>query len=229
MEKHSVSKLIGAPPGYMGCEDGGQLTEKVRKKPYSVILFDEIEKAHGDVSNILLQIMEDGILTDSKGRRVSFRSTVVILTSNVGAELLGDKKSVGFLPVGAGDEAVRSDVLKALRERFRPELIGRLDEIIVFKKLEKAELGQIARKMLTGLCRRAEAMEIAVEFSDGAIDALVSDGLDRTGARKLRRKITSEVESMLSKNILDGTVKKGDKAVVMAEDGRIYLKVSQMQ
>ena len=229
MEKHSVSKLIGAPPGYMGCEDGGQLTEKVRKKPYSVILFDEIEKAHGDVSNILLQIMEDGILTDSKGRRVSFRSTVVILTSNVGAELLGDKKSVGFSPVGAGDEAVRADVLKALRERFRPELIGRLDEIIVFKKLEKAELGQIARKMLTGLCRRAEAMEIAVEFSDGAIDALVSDGLDRTGARKLRRKITSEVESILSKNILDGTVKKGDKAVVMAEDGKIYLKVSQMQ
>lgn len=229
MEKHSVSKLIGAPPGYMGCEDGGQLTEKVRKKPYSVILFDEIEKAHSDVSNILLQIMEDGILTDSKGRRVSFRSTVVILTSNVGAELMGDKKSVGFLNSDADGRSVRSDVLKALRERFRPELIGRLDEIIVFKKLGAPELGQIARKMLAGLCRRAEAMEISVEFSDGAIDALTADGLDKTGARKLRRKITSEVESILSKNILDGTVKKGDKAVVMADGGRIYLKVSQMQ
>ncbi|MDE6762159.1 MAG: ATP-dependent Clp protease ATP-binding subunit [Oscillospiraceae bacterium] len=229
MEKHSVSKLIGAPPGYMGCEDGGQLTEKVRKKPYSVILFDEIEKAHSDIGNILLQIMEDGILTDSKGRRVNFRSTVVILTSNVGAELLGDKNAVGFSRAGDGSDSVKSDVLKALRERFRPELIGRLDEIIVFKKLEKAELGQIARKMLTGLCRRAEAMEIAVEFSDGAIDAIVSEGLDRTGARKLRRKITSTVESILSKNILDGTVKKGDKAVVMAQNGKIYLKVSQMQ
>lgn len=229
MEKHSVSKLIGAPPGYMGCEDGGQLTEKVRKKPYSVILFDEIEKAHGDVSNILLQIMEDGILTDSKGRRVSFRSTVVILTSNVGAELLDDKKSVGFSRAGEDSGAVKSDVLKALRERFRPELIGRLDEIIVFKKLGAPELGQIARKMLSGLCRRAEAMEISVEFSDGAIAALTADGLDRTGARKLRRKITSTVESILSKNILDGTVKKGDKAVVMADGDRIYLKVSQMQ
>lgn len=229
MEKHSVSKLIGAPPGYMGCEDGGQLTEKVRKKPYSVILFDEIEKAHGDVSNILLQIMEDGILTDSKGRRVNFRSTVVILTSNVGAELLGDKKSVGFSRAGEDSGAVKSDVLKALRERFRPELIGRLDEIIVFKKLGAPELGQIARKMLSGLCRRAEAMEISVEFSDGAIAALTADGLDRTGARKLRRKITSTVESILSKNILDGTVKKGDKAVVMADGDRIYLKVSQMQ
>lgn len=229
MEKHSVSKLIGAPPGYLGCDEGGQLTEKVRKNPYSVILFDEIEKAHSDIYNILLQIMEDGILTDSKGRRVSFRSTVVILTSNIGAELLSDKKSLGFVSEEEDGGAVRSDVLKAVREKFRPELIGRIDEIIVFKKLGKPELGQIARKMLTGLCRRAEALEISVEFSDGAIDALTADGSDRTGARKLRRKITSTVESMLSKNILDGTIKKGDKAIVLAEDGRIYLKVSQMQ
>ncbi len=230
MEKHSVSKLIGAPPGYVGCEDGGQLTEKVRKKPYSVVLFDEIEKAHSDIYNILLQIMEDGILTDSRGRKVSFRSTVVILTSNVGAELLSDKNSVGFASGEAdGGAAVRADILKAVRERFRPELIGRLDEIVVFKKLGKPELGQIARKMLSGLCKRAEAMEIAVEFSDGAIDALTADSLDRTGARKLRRQIATTVESMLSKNILEGTVKKGDKAVVLAENGKIYLKVSQMQ
>ncbi len=228
MEKHSVSKLIGAPPGYVGCEDGGQLTEKVRKKPYSVVLFDEIEKAHSDIYNILLQIMEDGILTDSRGRKVSFRNAAVILTSNIGAELLNDKNSVGF-GSGEAEESKAADVIKAVRERFRPELIGRLDEIVVFKKLGKSELGQIARKMLTGLCKRAEAMEISVEFSDGAIDALISDGLDRTGARKLRRKITGTVESMLSKNILDGTVKKGDKAVVLAEDGKIYLKVTQMQ
>ncbi len=228
MEKHSVSKLIGAPPGYVGCEDGGQLTEKVRKKPYSVILFDEIEKAHDDIYNILLQIMEDGILTDSKGRQVSFRSTVIILTSNVGAEQISDKKSLGFAPDNS-DNSVKSDVLSAVKKRFRPELVGRMDEIIVFNKLGKDELSGIARKMLAGLCKRAEALEISVEFSDEAISALISDGLDKTGARKLRRKITSTVESMLSKNILDGTVKKGDKAVVLADNDNIYLKVSQLQ
>jgi len=228
MEKHSVSKLIGAPPGYVGCEEGGQLTEKVRKKPYSVILFDEIEKAHDDIYNILLQIMEDGILTDSKGRQVSFRSTVIILTSNVGAEQISDKKSLGFA-TDDSDSSVKSDVLNAVKKRFRPELVGRMDEIIVFNKLGKDELSGIARKMLSGLCKRAEALEISVEFSDEAISALVSDGLDKTGARKLRRKITTTVESMLSKNILDGTVKKGDKAVVLADNDNIYLKVSQLQ
>ncbi len=228
MEKHSVSKLIGAPPGYVGCEDGGQLTEKVRKKPYSVILFDEIEKAHDDIYNILLQIMEDGILTDSKGRQVSFRSTVIILTSNVGAEQISDKNALGFAPNNS-DNSVKSDVLGVVKKRFRPELVGRMDEIIVFNRLGKEQLSDIARKMLSGLCKRAEALEISVEFSDEAISALIADGLDKTGARKLRRKITTTVESMLSKNILDGTVKKGDKAVVLAENDNIYLKVSQMQ
>ena len=230
MEKHSVSKLIGAPPGYVGCEDGGQLTEKVRKNPYSVILFDEIEKAHSDINNILLQIMEDGILTDSKGRKVSFRSAVVILTSNVGAELISDKNTLGFAASDSENEnGVHSDVLKAVRKRFLPELVGRMDEIIVFNKLGQKELSEIARKMLTGLQKRAEALEISVEFSDEAIAALTADGLDRTGARKLRRKITSTVESMLSKNILDGTVKKGDKALISANNEQIFLKVSQIQ
>ncbi|MBQ3162825.1 MAG: ATP-dependent Clp protease ATP-binding subunit [Oscillospiraceae bacterium] len=228
MEKHSVSKLIGAPPGYVGCEEGGQLTEKVRKKPYSVILFDEIEKAHDDIYNILLQIMEDGILTDSKGRQVSFRSAVIILTSNVGAEHISDKNALGFAAKNT-DNSVKSDVMGAVKKRFRPELVGRMDEIIVFNKLGKDELSGIARKMLSGLCKRAEALEISVEFSDEAISALISDGLDKTGARKLRRKITTTVESMLSKNILDGTVKKGDKAVVLADNDNIYLKVSQLQ
>ena len=228
MEKHSVSKLIGAPPGYAGCEEGGQLTEKVRRKPYSVILFDEIEKAHSDISNILLQIMEDGILTDSSGRRVSFRSSVIILTSNIGAELITEKNTLGF---SASDQYsnVQSDVIKKVRENFRPELIGRLDEIIVFNRLGTDDLKCIARKLLAGIQQRAEAMEISVEFSDEAIAAIASESLDRTGARRLRRNITSKVESILSRNILDGTVKKGDKAVVLSDGGEIYIKVSQLQ
>ncbi|MCH5193597.1 MAG: ATP-dependent Clp protease ATP-binding subunit [Oscillospiraceae bacterium] len=226
MEKHSVSKLIGAPPGYVGCEEGGQLTERVRKKPYSVVLFDEIEKAHSDISSILLQIFEDGILTDNTGRRVSFRSTVIILTSNVGAELITEKNSLGFA-ASEGDKNVRNDVIKAVRNRFRPELVGRLDELIVFNRLGTPELGAIARKLLEGLRKRAEAMEIAVEFSDAAIESLANESSDRYGARKLRRNITSAVESLLSKNILDGTVKRGDRATVMSDGGKIYLKVSQ--
>ena len=228
MEKHSVSKLIGAPPGYAGCEEGGQLTEKIRKKPYSVVLFDEIEKAHSDISNILLQIMEDGILTDSSGRRVSFRSAVIILTSNIGAELITEKNALGF---SASDSYsnIQTDVIKKVRESFRPELIGRLDEIIVFNRLGANELNSIARKLLSGIQKRAEAMEISVEFSDEAIAAIASESLDRTGARRLRRNITSKVESILSRNILDGTVKKGDKAIVLSDGGEIYLRVSQLQ
>lgn len=227
MEKHSVSKLIGAPPGYVGCDEGGQLTEKVRKKPYSVILFDEIEKAHSDICNILLQIFEDGILTDSAGRRVSFRSSVIILTSNVGAELITEKNALGF--GGGGDSDFRGDVIKAVKKSFRPELIGRLDDIIVFGRLGKSELNRIARKMLSGLKGRAEAMEISVEFSDEAIEALAEKSADKTGARKLRRNIASAVESELSKNILEGRVKRGDKAVVLSENGNIYIKVSELQ
>ncbi|MBP1559678.1 MAG: ATP-dependent Clp protease ATP-binding subunit [Oscillospiraceae bacterium] len=228
MEKHSVSKLIGAPPGYVGFEEGGQLTEKVRKKPYSVILFDEIEKAHSDIYNILLQIFEDGILTDSSGRRVSFRSTVIILTSNIGAELITEKNALGF-SADDGSGNVNADVIKAVRGKFRPELIGRIDDIIVFKKLGKDALSEIARKLLSGLQKRAETLEISVEFSNEAISALTAESLDKSGARKLRRTITSEIESMLSKNILDGTVKKGDSAIVLADDNKFYLKVSQLQ
>ena len=228
MEKHSVSKLIGAPPGYVGCEEGGQLTEKVRRRPYSVILFDEIEKAHSDISNILLQIMEDGILTDSGGRRVSFRNAVIILTSNIGAELITEKNALGFSADG-GQNDVREDVIKKVRESFRPELVGRLDEIIVFERLGAEQLKTIALNFLDGIRKRAEAMEISVEFSDGAVSEIAAESLDRTGARKLRRNITSKVESMLSRSILDGTVKKGDKAVVLAENGEFYVKVSQLQ
>lgn len=228
MEKHSVSKLIGAPPGYVGCDEGGQLTEKIRRKPYSVVLFDEIEKAHSDISNILLQIMEDGILTDSSGRRVSFRSAVIILTSNIGAELMTEKNTLGFSADGTQSD-VKEDVIKKVRAAFRPELIGRLDEIIVFDRLGKEEMKSIARKLLSGVSKRAEDMEISVEFSDEAITALAEESSDRTGARGLRRNISSKVESLLSRSILDGTVKKGDKAVVLSENGEIYVKVSQLQ
>lgn len=228
MEKHSVSKLIGAPPGYVGCEEGGQLTEKVRRKPYSVILFDEIEKAHSDISNILLQIMEDGILTDNSGKRVSFRSAVIILTSNIGAELITEKNMLGFSADGTQGD-VREDVIKKVRENFRPELIGRLDEIIVFNRLGKNELKSIARKLLSGIQKRAEDMEIAIEFSDEAISVIADESLDRTGARRLRRNIASKVESMLSKNILDGSLKRGDKAVVFSDGKEFYVKVSQLQ
>ncbi len=228
MEKHSVSKLIGAPPGYVGCEEGGQLTEKVRRKPYSVILFDEIEKAHSDISNILLQIMEDGILTDNSGRRVSFRSAVVILTSNIGAELITEKNMLGFSADGTQGD-VREDVIKKVRENFRPELIGRLDEIIVFNRLGKNELKSIARKLLSGIQKRAEDMDISLEFSDEAISAIADESQDRTGARRLRRNIASKVESMLSGKILDGSLKRGDKAVVFSDGKEFYVKVSQLQ
>ena len=193
-----------------------------------MVLFDEIEKAHSDISNILLQIMEDGILTDSLGKRVSFRNSVIILTSNIGAELITEKNALGF-SASDKDSDIQHDVIKKVRAAFRPELIGRLDEIIVFNRLGANELNSIARKLLSGIQERAEAMEISVEFSDEAIAAIASESLDRTGARKLRRNITSRVESMLSKNILDGTVKKGDKAVVLSDGGEIYLRVSQLQ
>ena len=180
------------------------------------------------MSNILLQIMEDGILTDNSGRKVSFRSSVIILTSNIGAELITEKNALGFGGGNNNDENIRRDVIKAVRKTFRPELIGRLDEIIVFNRLGMTELGAIARKLLSGLKKRAEAMEISVEFSDKAIESIAAESMDRTGARKLRRNITSAVESMLSKNILDGTVKKGDKAVVIWENWEIGLNVSQL-
>ncbi len=228
MEKHSISKLIGAPPGYVGCEEGGQLTEKIRRRPYSVVLFDEIEKAHSDISNILLQIMEDGILTDSSGRRVSFRSAVIILTSNIGAELITEKNALGFSSESSPPD-VREDVIKKVRASFRPELIGRLDEIIVFNRLGTEELKCVARKLLAGLCKRAEDMEISVEFSDEAIAAIAEESLDRTGARRLRRNISSRVESVLSRSILDGTVKRGDRVAVLCDGGEFYVKVSQLQ
>ena len=223
MEKHSVSGLIGSPPGYVGCEDGGRLTEAVRKKPYSVVLFDEIEKAHEDVSNILLQILEDGILTDSRGVHVNFKNTIIILTSNIGAELLTDRNSLGF----ASSESLGSehDIVKKLHEKFRPELINRIDEIIVFQKLTEEEMPKLTEKMLAGLKERAARMDISLEFSESAVSELTSKGFDKSGARKLRHLIVTEVENRLSEKLLTGEISAGDSAVLVCENGDFRFRI----
>ena len=209
MEKHTVSKLIGSPPGYVGFDEGGQLTEKVRRKPYSVVLFDEIEKAHPDVFNMLLQILEDGRLTDSQGRTVDFKNTVIIMTSNVGARMITDKqKSLGFAQEEKAQkqEDIRSLVMGELKKVFRPEFLNRVDDIIVFNKLTQDEIKQIAGKMLETLSKRLAAMDITITFTDAAITAIADKGFDDSyGARPLRRAIQSEIEDVLSEKLLDGT------------------------
>ena len=214
MEKHTVSKLIGSPPGYVGYDEGSAFTEKVRRRPYSVILFDEIEKAHPDVFNALLQILDDGRLTDSQGRTVDFKNTVIIMTSNVGARLLTEKQNaLGFTGnAEKADENVKELVLGELKNTFRPEFLNRVDDIIVFNKLTTDEIKEIAVKMLEGLKERLKGIEIDVEFTDAAITAIADEGFDESyGARPLRRAITSKIEDELSEKILDGSVKKGDK------------------
>ncbi len=219
MEKHSVSKFIGSPPGYVGFDEGGQLTEKIRKKPYSVLLFDEIEKAHPDVFNILLQILEDGILTDAQGRKVDFRNTVIIMTSNLGAkQILNTGSKLGF--AGGEDQNVENGVIKErvteeLKRAFKPEFLNRIDEIIVFERLDEDNVRSIAKLMLNELGKRLETNEIKAEFTDAAIDAIVKAGYDPTyGARPLRRAIQSKIEDMLSEKIIDGAIKVGDSITV---------------
>ncbi len=209
MEKHNASRLVGSPPGYVGYDEGGQLTEKVRRKPYSVILFDEIEKAHPDVFNMLLQILDDGILTDSQGRRVDFRNAVIIMTSNLGAKLIaGEGKSIGFAGSDDGtlsDSRIHDAVMGELKKAFRPEFLNRVDEIIVFKQLKKDEIKEIAKKMLDTLKCRLGAMNIAVDFSDEVVSMISDEGFDPVyGARPLRRAIQSKIEDRLSEEILDG-------------------------
>ena len=224
MEKHTVSKLIGSPPGYVGFDEGGQLTEKVRRKPYSVVLFDEIEKAHPDVFNMLLQILEDGRLTDSQGRTVDFKNTVIIMTSNVGARLITDKqKSLGFTQESkeAKQEDIRSLVLGELKKVFRPEFLNRVDDIIVFNKLTQDEIKQIAGKMLDTLAKRLEAMHIDITFTDAAVTAIADKGFDDSyGARPLRRAIQSEIEDALSEKMLDGEVSENSHVTCDYQDGQ---------
>lgn len=226
MEKHSVSRLVGSPPGYVGYDEGGQLTDKVRRKPYSVILFDEIEKAHPDVFNIMLQIMEDGILTDSQGRRVNFRNTIIIMTSNIGARLITDnKRRLGF-SANANEKAedyeqIKSDVMGELKKAFRPEFLNRVDDIIVFKPLDQEDIKKIASKMLEQLQTRMKQRDITVDFSDEAIAKLAEVGFDSVyGARPLRRAITSNIEDMIAEEILENRIKDGDHIKVTVRDGR---------
>lgn len=227
MEKHTVSKLIGSPPGYVGFEEGGQLTEKVRRKPYSVVLFDEIEKAHPDVFNMLLQILEDGRLTDSQGRTVDFKNTIIIMTSNVGARLITEKQSsLGFNSENENaEESEKKDIKELvtgeLRKVFRPEFLNRVDDIIVFNKLNKDEIKQIAVKMLKTLENRLDKMNIKISFTDNAISEIADKGFDENyGARPLRRAIQNEIEDPLSEQMLEGKVKDGAVATCDFADGQ---------
>ena len=222
MEKHTVSRLIGSPPGYVGFEEGGQLTEKIRRSPYSVVLFDEIEKAHPDVFNILLQILDDGRLTDSKGRTVNFKNTCIIMTSNLGARHLTEKaKALGFgTTAETGEEAAREKILDELKKAFRPEFLNRVDDIIIFNRLTADEIREIAGKMLASLSARLSSLGIDLRFDDSAVKEIASSGYDDTyGARPLRRAIQTKIEDMLSERILDSTLKKGDSAVCTFKDG----------
>lgn len=224
MEKFSVSRLVGSPPGYVGYDEGGQLTEKVRRKPYSVLLFDEIEKANPDVFNILLQILEDGILTDSQGRKVDFKNTVIIMTSNVGARLITDSRKLGF-NAGAGlesDKDIKSDVMGELKRTFRPEFLNRVDDIIVFHQLTDVDIRKIAGKMLDVLTKRLSGMDIQIEFPDEVVAKIAKVGFDPVyGARPLRRAIQSKIEDRLSERMLESGIKAGDKVKAFVKDDEI--------
>ena len=228
MEKHTVSRLIGSPPGYVGYDEGGQLTEKIRRKPYSVVLFDEIEKAHPDVFNILLQILEDGMVTDSQGRKIDFKNTVVIMTSNIGARLITQKtKSLGFGGSDDGDadyNKIKENVLSELKNVFRPELINRIDEIIVFRKLTQPDIEQIAKIMLKGPVERMASLGFDVQITDAAVSHFAKAGFDDVyGARPLRRIIQSQLEDMLADELLSGKLVKDKKIIVDVQDDKIVI------
>ena len=229
MEKHTVSRLVGSPPGYVGYDEGGQLTEKVRRKPYSVVLFDEIEKAHPDVFNILLQILEDGILTDAQGRRVDFRNTIIIMTSNVGARQITERKQLGF---GSAEEQaktnyenIKGNVMGELKKAFRPEFLNRIDDIIVFHPLLQEDIEKIASLMLDTLKKRLLQNEITATFTDATISALAKEGFDPVyGARPLRRAIQSKLEDLFAEEMLDGKISAGDNVTVDYADGNFIIR-----
>ena len=229
MEQHSVSKLIGSPPGYVGFDNGGQLTEKIRRKPYSVILFDEIEKAHPDVMNILLQILEDGQLTDSQGRKVDFKNTVIIMTSNIGARHITEKKTLGFGESQNNNEQkeyeeIKKEVIQELKKELRPEFINRIDEIIVFHKLNTEDLKQITKIMLKQTEKRLKENKYYIEIDESVIDLIVKKGADKTlGARPLRRAIQNNIENRISEEILDGTITQNKKAKIIAKGEEIII------
>ncbi len=232
MEPHSVSKLIGSPPGYVGFDDGGQLTEKIRRKPYSVILFDEIEKAHPDVMNMLLQILDDGRLTDAQGRTVNFKNTVIIMTSNVGARIITDKTFLGFSNGNDEEknadkdyENTKKDVMAELKRQFRPEFLNRIDEIIVFHKLNDEDIKKIINIMINQLEKRLNAQNITLDVDEKVKELIAKKGVDKNyGARPLKRAIQSMLEDKIAEEMLDGVVKQGKKNVATVEDDKIVIK-----
>ena len=233
MEPHSVAKLIGSPPGYVGYDDGGQLTEKIRRQPYAVILFDEIEKAHPDVMNMLLQILDDGRLTDSTGRMVNFKNTVIIMTSNVGARLITDKKSLGFTNINQDGkeeqkeyENTKKEVMAELKRQFKPEFINRIDEIIVFHKLQNEEMKQIVNIMLKQVQERLKAQDMQVEITEEVKEKVLEKGVDNNyGARPLKRAIQSMIEDKIAEAILDGKIQAGKTAkMIINEQGNIEVE-----
>jgi ATP-dependent Clp protease ATP-binding subunit ClpB len=221
MEKHTVSRLVGAPPGYVGYEEGGQLTEAVRRRPYSVLLLDEIEKAHPDVFNILLQLLEDGRLTDGQGRTVDFRNCVIIMTSNLGSQLIAEVPPEADATVW---ERVREAVLTELRTSFRPEFLNRVDDIILFSRLDRTQLRQIVTIQLRGVRDRLAARKLTLDVTEAAVDALAEEGYDPTyGARPLKRVIQRRLQDPIAMAILEGRFTDGDTVAVDANDGQITI------
>jgi len=221
-EKHTVSRLVGAPPGYVGYEEAGQLTEAVRRRPYSVLLLDEIEKAHPDVFNVLLQVLDDGRLTDSQGRTVNFKNAVVIMTSNLGAERIKAhaRQNESF-------EELKEDMNRLLRDTLRPEFVNRIDEVILFRSLGRDQIAEISRLFLDHTSRRLKAQGIGIEFTDAAVALIAEEGFDpEFGARPLRRTIQRRVDNALSRMVLEGSLERGDKLVVVgAGEGKLGFEI----
>src|SRR5256886_9896191 len=234
MEKFTASRLIGSPPGYVGYEEGGQLSEAVRRRPYSVVLFDEIEKAHPDVMHLLLQILEDGKITDSLGRKIDSRNTIIIMTSNVGAETLKRQTTMGFgavKPIGEHEyDTMRDKLLEEAKKAFKPEFINRLDDIIVFHQLTKADLMQIVELEVAKVLKRVKAKEVHIELQTSAKEFLIEKGYDPTyGVRPMRRAVERYLEDPFAEELLRGNVKAGDIVHVSAEGGKLVFKAVQAQ
>ena len=232
MEKHSVSKLVGSPPGYVGYDEGGQLSEKVRRNPYSVILFDEIEKAHPDVFNTFLQVLDDGHITDSQGRKIDFKNTVLIMTSNAGAERIVEPKKLGFMASSdekADYEMMKNSVMEEVRRMFKPEFLNRIDETIVFHSLNKDHIEQIVDIMMATISRRTkEQMDITIGLSKEAKGWVIEQGYDsKYGARPLRRTLQNKVEDRLAEEILDGNIRSGSQVHVELEEGDLKYSVPE--
>jgi ATP-dependent Clp protease ATP-binding subunit ClpC len=224
MERHNSSRMVGSPPGYVGYEEGGQLTEQVRRKPYSVVLFDEIEKAHPDVMNVLLQILEEGKLTDNVGRVVSFRNTIILLTSNVGAETIKKQSSMGFSPITDEStyEKMREKILEEAKRTFRPEFLNRLDDVIVFRSLTKPDLLQILDLEINKVALRLKSKSIVIDLDEKAKDFLVEKGYDPTyGARPMRRAVERYLEDPLAEEILKSSLQPNEPVHVTAGDGKL--------